>query len=197
MKKKIKVLWNTLLWMLAIAIGIFLFNCFIYMKEANAHSRWHEYEDIRFIRYLLQEKLDSYVNDKRTTAIADTDEKMRAYRSIDEIIETELRFFNETEGIQEEKPYEYCLERIFEGPEENEINWYEKLPIDENYCFEEEVVRTFERYIEPKENGRYLMDPKSKDFKDCRLWIWIQGSYEEGYTVMVLPDKNDPFSEVR
>ena len=135
--------------------------------------------------------------DERYSAIADTDEKMKAYKSIDEIIATELAFYNETEGLMDKEPYNYCLEKIFEGRKEYGKNPYERLPSEQRFCFEEEVVRIFEGYIEPKGNGRYLSESRSKEFKGCPIWIWIQGSYEEGYTVMVLPYKTDPFSEVR
>ena len=197
MKEYIKRVSEVFLWSFvyfASIVTIFLFSCMI---DKKAHYRHHEYEDIRHIWSCLQNVLDNYVSDERYSAIADTDEKMRAYKSLDDIIETELRYYNETEGMQDKEPYNDCLYKIFEGPKEYGKNSFERLPSDERFCFEEEVVRSFQKYIDPKGNDIYFREPKSKKFKGWQFWILIQGSYEEGYTVMVLPDKKDPFSEVR
>ncbi len=98
-------------------------------------------------------------------AIADTDEKIRAYKNIDEIIEAAYN--------------------------------YKTLPDDEDVYFEKQVASVLTKFIKNEKNARYYIEPRSKDLKDCRLWIWIQGSYEEGYEMKLLPYKTDPFSEVR
>lgn len=194
MKKNIKLLVDALEWCLAISAGIIILDFFVYFKMDSAFHRGHEYFDIEFCQNVLQRELNLYVADERYSAVADTDEKMRAYKTIDEIIETELCFYNETEGLKDTEPYNYCLEKIFEGRKEYGKNPYERLPGEQRFGFEEEVVRSLELYIQPQGDGWYI---EPRHFKGCQLWTWIQGSYEEGYTVMVLPYKKDPFSEVR
>lgn len=194
MKKIINLLVDALKWCLVISAGIIILEFFVYFKMDSAYHRGHEYFDIEVCQGVLQSILILYVDDERYSAVADTDEKMRAYKSIDEIIETELRFYNETEGLKDKEPYNYCLEKIFEGRKEYGKNFYEQLPSEQRFCFEEEVVRNLELYIQPQGDGWYI---ELRHFKGCQLWTWIQGSYEEGYEVMILPGKTDPFSEVR
>lgn len=179
---------ETLIWCSVILIGVIILDIFAFIKMDSAYHRGHEYADIDTCKIVLQSVLDIYVSDNRYTAVADTDEKMRAYKTIDEIIETELRFYNETEGLKDKEPYNHCLKKILEGRKEYEKNPYER------YCIEEEVVRGFEGYIEPKGEGQYI---ELKHFKGYKIWTWIQGSREEGFKVKVLPGKKDPFSDER
>lgn len=165
MSKKTMIFGEVLLWGVAIWIGISILYYIICAEQRNDHYKWHEYNDIRYIRYLLQQQLDSYVKDEGTLAIADTDEKIRAYKNIDEIIEAAYN--------------------------------YKTLPDDEDVYFEKQVASVLTKFIKNEKNARYYIEPRSKDLKDCRLWIWIQGSYEEGYEMKLLPYKTDPFSEVR
>lgn len=175
-------------WCPVILIGGIILEIFTFIEMDRAYHRGHENSSIDFCQDLLQSALDIYVSDNRYTAVADTNEKMRAYKTIDDIIETELRFYNETEGLKDKEPYNHCLEKIFEGRKEYKKNPYER------YCIEEEIVRGFEGYIEPKGEGQYI---ELNDFKGYKIWIWIQGSREEGFKVKVLPGKKDPFSDDR
>lgn len=193
-KKIKKILEDALSAVILICIATLLLYSMRCAIEGRKHSMWHKYESVRSCTGRLQYVLDWYAADERCSAIADTDEKIRAYRSIDEIIETELCFYNEAEKLNDIEPYNYCLEKIFEGRKEYGKNPYERLPSDERFCFEEEVVRSLEMYIRPKGDGRYF---DLGYFNGNQIWIWIQGSREEGYEIMVLPGKKDPFLEVR
>lgn len=188
MKKTINDLSEVIKWCLAILAGIMILDLFSYYKMSSASHRKHEFFVVDHCQDMLQFFLDSYVNDNRNLAIADTDEKMKAYKNLDEIIETELRFYNEAEGLGDKEPYNYCLEKIFEENEE-----YGKNP-NERVYFEEKVVRNLSKYIKPMGGGRYL---ELGHFKGYQIWTWIQGSREEGYEVKIWPGKKDPYSKVR
>ncbi len=53
MSKKTMIFGEVLLWGVAIWIGISILYYIICAEQRNDHYKWHEYNDIRYIRYLL------------------------------------------------------------------------------------------------------------------------------------------------
>ncbi len=115
---------------------------------------------------VLETCLDEYTSNENIIAIADTDEKMKAYKTLDEIID--IGYHLNSRDIKEH-----------------------------DSCLEENIRIRLENYIKSEgkgENGRYIFIKSGEKYQ---VWVLIQGSYKEGFTVLTEVAKKDPFSEVR
>ena len=132
--------------------------------------------------------LDEYTSNENIIAIADTDEKMKAYKTLDEIIDIGYHLKSRDIKVCWDLP-------IFE----RNIGYHLKSRDikEHDSCLEENIRIRLENYIKSEgkgENGRYIV---LKSGEKYQVWVLIQGSYKEGFTVLVEVAKKDPFSKIR
>lgn len=164
-------------WIIFIILLIIIFFGARELYRYKVDKKKYEYDirlensSIKTFQDVLQSGLDEYIAEEKIIAVADTDEKMKAYRTLDEIIDAGFRFYNGEIVIPDDKEYDSCFEDI--------------------------IRDALGMYIKSKgkaEDGRYIELVRGKKYW---VWVLIQGSYKEGYTVLVEPAIKDPFSEIR
>ena len=140
-------------------------------KKAYEYDIRREQCIINSFQNVIQYSLDDYVKNEKIIAMADTDSKMKAYKTLDEIIDASFLFDQKRVENPDGIKYDSCLEK--------------------------NIRDTITKYVKTEkkaEDGRYIFLKAGKKYQ---VWVLIQGSYKDGFTVLAQSAKTDPFSEVR
>lgn len=139
---------------------------YIVNKEMQEYNIRCDNSNADTFQVVLQTCLNDYISNENIIAMADTDDKMKAYKTLDEIIDISYRL--------------------------------NSRDIKEHDSWLEENIRVgLENYFKSEgegEDGRYIFLRSGKKYQ---VWVLIQGSDKEGYTVLTKVAKKDPFLKLR